>query len=239
MQCVIMAGGLGTRMSHFTKEIPKALIPVSGQPFIRRQLHNLRSQGISRVIVSTGYLGDQVEAEIIENCPNDMVITCISDGPVLLGTGGSLRRLLDLGLLDEVFLYTYGDSYLTVDHMTVAETFDPSLADALMTVCENSGGHEVGNAIVKNGMVTLYQKKTNDPRMKWIDYGLSVISSNALATHIPPNQSIDIALMFEKLSITNKLQAFVSSDRYFEIGSMTGLTELQSHIAGGDYPLSL
>jgi hypothetical protein len=65
-----------------------------------------------------------------------------------------------------------------------------------------------------------------------------VISANALTTHIPPNQPLDIAFMFEKLSITNKLQAFVSSDRYFEIGSVVGLTELQTHIAGGDYPLS-
>jgi NDP-sugar pyrophosphorylase family protein len=159
-----------------------------------------------------------------------MTVTCISDGPVLLGTGGSLRRILDLDLLDDVFLYTYGDSYLTVDHMKVAETYDPTVADALMTVCENSGGHETGNAIVKDGMVTLYQKKSNDPRMRWIDYGLSVISSNALERHIPPNQPLDIALMFETLSTTNKLQAYESSNRYFEVGSQSGLQELEQYI---------
>jgi len=233
-----MAGGLGTRMSHFTKEIPKALIPVSGQPFIRRQLQNLSSQGISHIIISTGYLGDQIETEVGENCPKGITVTCVSDGPVLLGTGGSLRRILDLNLLDDVFLYTYGDSYLTVDHMKVAETYDAAVADALMTVCENSGGHEVGNAVVEDGMVTLYQKKTNDARMKWIDYGLSVISSKALNTYIPPDETSDIALMFEKLSSENRLQAFVSSERYFEIGSMTGLQELESHLASPDYPLS-
>ena len=229
-----MAGGLGTRMAQFTKEIPKALIPISGQPFIRRQLQNLISQGISQVIISTGYLGDQIEAEVSENCPKGMTVTCVSDGPVLLGTGGSLRRMFDLGLLDEVFLYTYGDSYLTVDHMKVAQSYDPVAADALMTVCENSGGHEVGNAIVKDGMVSLYQKNSKDVRMKWIDYGLSVISSKALATHINANEIFDIALMFEKLSTENKLQAFVSSQRYFEIGSMTGLKELESHLASSD-----
>jgi MurNAc alpha-1-phosphate uridylyltransferase len=233
-----MAGGLGTRMSRFTKEIPKALIPVSGQPFIRRQLHNLSSQGISQVIISTGYLGDQIEAEVSENCPKGMTVTCVSDGPVLLGTGGSLRRIFDLGLLDDVFLYTYGDSYLTVDHMTVAQSYDPAIAEALMTVCENSGGHEVGNAIVKNGMVTLYKKNLNDVRMKWIDYGLSVISSEALTTHIAANETSDIALMFESLSTENKLQAFFSSERYFEIGSMTGLEELESRLASPDYPLT-
>jgi NDP-sugar pyrophosphorylase family protein len=230
LQCVIMAGGLGTRMSRFTKEIPKALIPVSGQPFIRRQLHNLSSQGISHVIISTGYLGDQIETEVRENCPKGMTVTCVSDGPVLLGTGGSLRRILDLHLLDDVFLYTYGDSYLTVDHLKVAETYDAAVAAALMTVCENSGGHETGNAIVKDGMVTLYQKKTDDADMKWIDYGLSVISSNALSSYIAPGETSDIALMFEKLSIENRLQAFISSERYFEIGSMTGLLELEKHI---------
>ena len=233
-----MAGGLGTRMSHFTKEMPKALIPVSGQPFIRRQLQNLSSQGISHVIISTGYLGDQIETEVRDNSPNGMTITCVSDGSVLLGTGGSLRRILDLGLLDDVFLYTYGDSYLTIDHMKVAKTYDAAVADALMTVCENSGGHEEGNAIVKDGMISLYQKKTNDPRMKWIDYGLSVVSSNAITRHVAADETSDIALMFEKLSDENRLQAFVSSERYFEIGSMTGLQELESHLASPDYPLS-
>ena len=103
-----------------------------------------------------------------------------------------------------------------------------------MTVCENSGGHEVGNATVKDGMVTLYQKKTDDARMRWIDYGLSVISSNALATHTVAGETSDIALMFEELSSENRLQAFVSSERYFEIGSMTGLQELESHLASPD-----
>ena len=212
-----MAGGLGTRMSRFTKELPKALIPASGKPFIRYQLENLSRQGISQVLISTGYLGDQIEAEVEAHCPKDMSVTCISDGPTLLGTGGSLRRLFDLSCLDDIFMLTYGDSYLTINHEAVCRAFNPRSFEALMTVCSNDS-------------VSLYKKGENDSRMKWIDYGLSVLQSSSLEKMIEPNISSDISHLFESLSRQGRLQAYVSNERYFEIGSETGLMEFERYL---------
>ena len=219
-------------MGHFTKTIPKAMIPVNGQPFLRHQLRNLHLNGIARVVICTGYLGEQIESEVKTNTPAGMSVECIPDGEVLLGTGGSLRRLLSRGVLDDIFLFTYGDSYLTVDHRRVADAFDSSRADSLMTVCENKDGHEKGNAVVEGDMVVLYRKGDNDSRMQWIDYGLSVVTSESVHKHLPPNQECDIASMFERLSIAGRLQAYMSTDRYFEIGSVTGLAELEQHLPG-------
>lgn len=232
MQCVIMAGGLGTRMGHFTKSIPKALIPVNGHPFIRHQLNNLWANGISRVVISTGYLGEMIAGEVESHAPAGMSVVCVPDGPELLGTGGSLRRLVAMGLLDDLFLYTYGDSFLTVDHSNVANSFDPNEGDALMTVCLIDGGHETGNVIVEGQRVALYRKSASDGRMKWIDYGLSVIKSHAVLTHLPEGKACDIAEMFEVLSLAGRLQAYLSTERYFEIGSVIGLEELEHHLAG-------
>ena len=226
-----MAGGLGTRMSRFTKELPKALIPVSGQPFIRHQLQNLNRQGISQVLISTGYLGEQIEAEVAAHCPTGMSVTCVSDGPTLLGTGGSLRRLFDLSYLDDIFMLTYGDSYLTIDHEVVRNTFKADSFDALMTICDNHDGHEAGNAIVEDGRVSLYKKGQKDSRMKWIDYGLSILHSSLLAKMVEPNIPSDIAIVFETISQQGRLQAYTSTDRYFEIGSETGLVEFEKYLA--------
>jgi len=225
-----MAGGMGTRMSRFTKLVPKALIPVSGKPFIRHQLENLGSQGISQVIISTGYLGDQIEAEVKENSPRGMSVTCVSDGPVLLGTGGSLRRLFDMSHLDDIFMFTFGDSFLTLNHNQVANSFDGNRFDALMTVCRNDNGHEMGNAIVLDGCVSLYKKGEQDARMEWIDYGLSIVQSSVLAEYVQADIPSDISSLFEGLSKKGKLQAYLSDERYFEIGSESGLAQLEKYL---------
>ena len=234
MQCLVMAGGLGTRMAHLTSSMPKAMIPVCGEPFIRHQLRNLQSFGINHVVISTGYLGEQIHEEVSTNAPSGMSVVCVPDGPELLGTGGAVRRLVSMGVLDDVFLYTYGDSFLTIDHQIVARAFNENIADALMTVCDNAGGHEPSNAIVSGSMVTLYRKGHPSGEMQWIDYGLSVVTTDAIVRHLPGSGSCDIAQMFEALSLAGRLQAYVSSERYFEIGSIAGLDQLERHLNSGN-----
>ena len=99
---VILAGGLATRLRPITEKIPKSLIEVAGKPFICRQLEYLESQGIQRVTLCIGHLGEMIESVIGSGSQFGMEITYSPDGPNLLGTGGAIKKALPL--LDESFL---------------------------------------------------------------------------------------------------------------------------------------
>src|SRR5437764_14635375 len=60
MQCVILAGGLGTRMRPWTEKTPKTLLPVGDIPFAHYQLSWLAGHGVTRVVYSIAVLGEQV-----------------------------------------------------------------------------------------------------------------------------------------------------------------------------------
>ena len=60
MKTVIMAGGKGTRIASKFKDIPKPMIPIAGKPVLEHQIECLREQGLNEIIITVGYLGNQI-----------------------------------------------------------------------------------------------------------------------------------------------------------------------------------
>ena len=85
---LILCGGLGTRFRVVREDIPKALAPVQGTPFIDLLLDDLIAQGFSRIILATGHLGDQLENYVKQRTDAEYVI---SKEPKTLGTGGAIK----------------------------------------------------------------------------------------------------------------------------------------------------
>src|ERR1700733_11456821 len=99
MQCVILAGGLGTRLGAITKTLPKALVPVRNRPFIDYQLTWLERQLVTHVVLCVGHLGEQIVAHVGDGKRYGLAAEYVEDGPDLKGTAGALRRALDAGKL--------------------------------------------------------------------------------------------------------------------------------------------
>src|ERR1700733_1669755 len=119
MQCVILAGGLGTRMLPLTETCPKTLLPVRGRPFAYHQLHWLAAQGITEVIYCIGHQGDRIRQYWQTEASPVPSIRFVDEGEQLRGTGGAVRLAFDQGVLDESFLLIYGDSFLPVEYLPV------------------------------------------------------------------------------------------------------------------------
>lgn len=229
MQCLVLAGGLGTRMGRRTADRPKAMLPVAGQPFIRHQLRLLRERGVDDIVICIGYRGEIIEDEVARNCPDGMSVRCSSDGDRLLGTAGAVRLAVENGLAADRFMVLYGDSYLRVDYADVWRSFDGSKHHGLMTVWRNDDTLETSNASVRDGRVVGYHKGTDGtrhPSLNYIDYGLGILTADAVLSLVPTEAPHDLATLYETLATRGQLQAYEVDHRFHEIGSESGLVEL-------------
>jgi NDP-sugar pyrophosphorylase family protein len=229
MQCLVLAGGLGTRMGRRTADRPKAMLPVAGEPFIRHQLRLLRETGVDDVVLCVGYRGEIIEDEVARHCPDGLSVRCSSDGENLLGTAGALRLAVDRGLAGDQFMVLYGDSYLRVDYADVWRSFDGSKHQGLMTVWRNDDALETSNASVRDGRVVAYRKGadgTSHPSMTYIDYGLGILTAEVVSALLPTEDPCDLATVYETIAARGQLQAYEVDHRFHEIGSESGLAEL-------------
>ncbi len=226
----ILAGGLATRLRPLTERVPKVLLPVAGKPFLTHQLELLRGQGIKRVVLCLGHLGEMVVRDFGHGESHGIRLDYSFDGPRLLGTGGALRRAL--GLLGERFFVLYGDSYLTCPFAPVADCFLRSGKPGLMTVYRNEGLYDTSNVIFREGQIVCYDKNRRLPEMRHIDYGLSLFKASVFEDW-PPDAPFDLAEVMTKLVAGNNLAGFEVSERFYEIGSPTGLAELEVKLGGG------
>jgi NDP-sugar pyrophosphorylase family protein len=236
MQCLILAGGLGTRMRPITETIPKTLIPVNGEPFLNHQLRWLAAHGVSDVVLSLGHMGERVEAHVKATAGFGVPVRFVHEGSALRGTAGALRLACDLGVLAEDFLVTYGDSYLPIDFGRVAEAFRESGRAGLMTVFKNDGRWDSSNVVFDAGtrMITLYDKGHRllpAREFAYIDYGLSALKRATVAREIAPGVKSDLAELFHALSLRGELAGFEVTHRFYEIGSPAGLSDLEGFLS--------
>lgn len=227
----ILAGGLATRLRPITETIPKALVDVAGQPFILRQLDYLRAQGVSRVVLCVGFLGEQIRNVVGDGTGSGLSVSYSQDWPDLLGTGGALKQALPL--LGPQFFVLYGDSYLPIDFAAVERAFLASGKPALMTVQHNGDLWDKSNVLFSNGVIVEYNKRAPTADMAHIDYGLGAISAHIIADQ-PASGPFDLADIYHRLSLSGQLAGYEVRERFYEIGSHQGLAEAADYFKRGD-----
>ena len=229
----ILAGGLATRLRPMTDRVPKALLGVAGRPFILHQLTLLKNQGIDRVVLCVGHLGEEVEALVGDGRNLGLVIQYSFDGSELLGTGGALKNALPL--LGDDFFVLNGDSYLPCSFARVQSAYESARRPALMTVLRNDGRWDKSNVIFKNGELIEYDKKSSRLDMRHIDFGLSVFSRHVFSKY-RDSTAIDLADICRDLSKAGQLAAVEVSERFYEIGSIQGIRDTEEFLAHQEFP---
>jgi NDP-sugar pyrophosphorylase family protein len=232
VQVLVLAGGLGTRMLPHTAERPKALLPVAGRPFAEHQVELLAANGVHDIVFSIAYKGEMIRGALGDGARWDVSIRYVDEGGERRGTGGAVRLFADSGLADDAFAVLYGDSYLPIAYAPVWEAYARCGAPALMTVLENADRWDTSNARLAPGGRVRYRKGEHTlGELTHIDYGLSVLATATVFDRIPGDSVVDLAEMLTALGDEDLLAGYEVHERFYEIGSPSGIHDLERLLA--------
>ena len=240
----LLAGGMATRLGPIAQTLPKALVEVAGAPFIDHQLRLLYRNGIRRIVLCVGHLGQAVQAHCGDGTRYGMRLDYSFDGGILRGTGGAIRQAAPLlgNAPDDLCWIMYGDSYMDIDYRAVLDAFleragrdsavrlpHTSSPLGLMTVLHNGDRWDKSNVVFRDGQLLVYDKQNRSPDMQHIDYGVTLLRRSAIDA-IPADRPTDLALLYASLVRNRQMMGFEVTRRFYEIGTPAALEETRAYL---------
>ncbi|MDW7973007.1 MAG: nucleotidyltransferase family protein [Thermodesulfovibrio sp.] len=143
-ECLILAGGLGTRLRGVINDIPKPMAPISGKPFLEFLLRYLSSQGMERIVLSVGYLKEKIIEHFGSNFMGMEIVYSVEEEP--LGTGGAILKARDL--LGEAFFVLNGDTLFMIDLRELYEFYARKCADVVIALRKMEDCSRYGSVVI-------------------------------------------------------------------------------------------
>lgn len=222
----ILAGGLATRLGQTTVKIPKSLVDIHGEPFIYHQLRLMSNLGIDKVVLCVGHLGNLIKEVVGDGSQFGLHVTYSFDGPVLQGTAGALCQASSL--LGDNFFVTYGDSYLACDYSAIQSRFDHEQPLGLLVVTTQLGTWHANVEFESDAIIAIDEvARAHRPRMRHIDFGVSVLDQRAL-TLVPKYRPYGLSALYADLAEYDELSGYEVHEPFYEIGSLSGLEQVRN-----------
>ena len=153
---LILCGGLGTRFREVREDIPKALAPIQGLPFIDLLLNDLIHHGFRRIILASGHLSSQLEFHVKQRTDAEYIISC---DPFPLGTGGAIK-FAEKHFSSKQVLILNGDSSIIFYLPYFLEFHHNNHADMSILLSSVTKGDDYGNVKINNeNRITVFSEK--------------------------------------------------------------------------------
>lgn len=201
MKAVILAGGLGTRMSELTQTIPKPMVQVLKKPIIIYIMEQYYKYGVNEFYVALGYKG-QVIKKFFKRNKYPWKVNLVDTGQNTM-TGGRLKRLQKY-LENERFLLTYGDGISDVNIKKLINFHKKKGGIATVTAVRPPA--RFGVIEINNGKVKYFREKSKLDQ-GWINGGFFVFEPEIFKYIQSDNTFLEKEPM-EKLSQKKKLVAY-------------------------------
>lgn len=181
LEAMILVGGKGTRLRSVVSDRPKPMAEVGGRPFVAWLLTSLHAQGIRRVVLCTGYLGEVIERYLGDGSAWGMQLQYSRD-PFPLGTGGAVRHALpQIG--GKRFLVLNGDSYCRFDLSLLTRTHEERDAKVTLWLVEAQDCRRYGSVVLDaNGRIRSFVEKAAASGPGLVNAGVYLIDRDAAET---------------------------------------------------------
>ena len=253
MKAVILAGGLGTRLSEATNLIPKPMVEIGGKPILWHIMKTYSHYGINEFIICCGYKGYVIkeyfsnyfrhnsdmtvdlsnnDIQIHDNHCERWKITMIDTGLNTM-TGGRIKRIQKY-VENEPFLLTYGDG---VADINIQETIDLHRAsDKLLTVTAYKPSGKFGALDIDDeGIVNSFMEKPAGDG-NWINAGYFICQPEVFDYITEGDSSIFERFPLENIAKEGKMNAFKHAGFWKPMDTMRDNIELNEMWDKGNAP---
>jgi len=224
---VLMAGGLGTRLSPLTDTTPKPMLHVGNKPILETIIENFAKYGYTEIILSVNYKSHIIEEYFGDGSAHGVKIEYVHESK-RMGTAGALALIRDS--LNEPFFVMNGDLLTNINFEHMRDYHLSHDAVATMAVREYDFQVPYGVVNVSEGRILSIEEK---PTHKFfVSAGIYMLSPKVL-THIPDEEFFDMPTLFEKLiSSGNNAVSFPIREYWLDIGRMSDYERANNEYGG-------
>jgi D-glycero-alpha-D-manno-heptose 1-phosphate guanylyltransferase len=221
VKALILAGGFGTRLRSVVSDVPKSLATIDGVPFLKYLLNFLSAGNVvEEVVLAIGYKGEMIIDAVGYDYKGLKISYSVEDTP--LGTGGAIRNALNGRILEaDHFMIFNGDTFARLDLKDFlafhkSQHADITIASLRMKEFDRYGSLSLDSS---NRIIKFNEKKYLTEG--FISCGVYLISKKFFEEQLqnfPVNAFSIEKDVFEKVTSTAVLRAFVSDHYFIDIG---------------------
>jgi len=227
-EAIILAGGLGTRLYPLTLTVPKPMVPVAERPFLEYLLLRLSKQGFERVILSVGYLGEQIEAYFGDRWQGLEIIYTYEKTP--LGTGGAIALALSFVQSDNMLVLN-GDTFCALDWVLMFQEHLENKADLTLALKPMQNFERYGNVRVLEQRIVAFEEKQIVSSGQ-INTGVYILNKSIFDRFSMPEKfSFEVEFLQCKLSDV-AVCAFMTDVYFIDIGIPEDYQRAQLELVG-------
>lgn len=251
MKVVILAGGLGTRLSEETTVRPKPMVEIGGRPMLWHIMHLYAKHGLTEFVLALGYKAEMVREYFLRyhHTTRDLTVN-LADGSasshgadvedwtvhlidtgLTTQTGGRLKRLAKW-IGNEPFCLTYGDGVSDVD-ISKLIAFHKSHGK-LATVTAVRPAARFGGIELEGDAVRAFAEKDQTSE-GWINGGFFVLDPKVLE-YVEADDTIWERSPLERLAAADQLRAFRHEGFWWPMDTLRDVKLLETHWASGKAP---